>query len=122
MKYVALIFISLNLVSHAFAYRAVGVGGAVRARGGAPLNVNRNINVHVDRNVNVVGGGWHGYYPSTYHTVTTTAAVGHVVHTVPSDCNTTVVDGVTYTRCGPTWYRPQYVGTSVQYVVVNPPK
>lgn len=30
--------------------------------------------------------------------------------------------GVIYERCGPNWYPPQYVGTTVQYVVVNLPR
>ena len=25
-------------------------------------------------------------------------------------------------QCGSTWYQPQYAGTTVQYVVVNPPR
>lgn len=122
MKYLTLIFISLSLVSYAFAYRAVSAGAGIQARSGAPLNVNRNLNVNVTRNVNVVGSGWHGYYPAPYHPVATARAVDKIVHSVPSSCVTTVVNEVTYSQCGPTWYRPQYVGTSVQYVVVNPPK
>ena len=31
-------------------------------------------------------------------------------------------NGVTYQNCGGTWYQPQYVGTSVQYVVVTAPR
>jgi len=27
-----------------------------------------------------------------------------------------------YQQCGGVWYQPQYVGTSVQYIVINPPR
>ncbi|WP_408096558.1 hypothetical protein ACJVC5_16085 [Peredibacter sp. HCB2-198] len=132
MKYLLIAFTSLGLLSNAFAYRTVSAGG-IRARGGAPLNVNRNLNVNVNRNVNIVGGGWHGYYPASYHpiataaavtgaAVVTAAAIGSIVHSIPPTCVNTVVNGVTYSQCGSTWYQPQYVGSSVQYVVVNPPK
>jgi len=33
-----------------------------------------------------------------------------------------VVNGYTYYQCGSTWYQPAYQGSSVTYVVVNPPK
>jgi hypothetical protein len=32
-----------------------------------------------------------------------------------------VVNGVSYQQCGSSWYQPQYVGSQVTYVVVNPP-
>lgn len=36
---------------------------------------------------------------------------------------TTVVDsGVTYTQCGQYWYQRRYVGGSISYVVVDPPR
>ena len=31
-------------------------------------------------------------------------------------------NGISYSQCGSTWYQPQYYGSSVQYVVVNPPR
>ena len=33
-----------------------------------------------------------------------------------------VVGNVAYQHCGSTWYRPQYMGSTVNYVVVNPPQ
>jgi hypothetical protein len=33
-----------------------------------------------------------------------------------------VVNGYTYYQCGSAWYQPTYQGSSVTYVVVNPPK
>lgn len=132
MKYIILTLSILSFIPHSFAFRGGGASG-IHARGGAPLNVNRDVNVNVNRNVNVIGGGWHGYYPYSYHpvataavvtsaAVVTAAAVGSVAHSIPPSCVTTTVNGATYSQCGSTWYQPQYVGTSVQYVVVNPPK
>jgi hypothetical protein len=37
------------------------------------------------------------------------------------DCTTLVVDGITYSNCGGTWYQPAYSGGDVTYVVVEPP-
>lgn len=95
-------------------------------------NVNRNTNVNVNRDVHVdVDNGWddHGW---NHHPVATAAAVtatvavtsavvGSMVHSVPPSCQTIVSNGVTYSQCGSTWYQPSYVGSQVQYVVVNPP-
>jgi hypothetical protein len=33
-----------------------------------------------------------------------------------------MVNGLTYQNCGSTWYQPQHVGTSVQYIVAAPPR
>jgi len=33
----------------------------------------------------------------------------------------TVVDNVAYQNCNNVWYRPEYAGTTVQYVVVEAP-
>lgn len=96
-------------------------------------NVNRNINVdrHVDVDVHGHGGGW---YDDDYHhpvatavAVTaavgvTAAVVGSIVRSIPSGCTAVVANGITYQQCGSTWYQPQYAGTTVQYVVVNPPR
>ena len=43
-----------------------------------------------------------------------------MVYTLPPACQTVVVNGIAYSQCGSVWYQPQYVGTSVQYIVVNP--
>jgi hypothetical protein len=52
----------------------------------------------------------------------TAAVVGSVVHSIPPTCTSTVVGNVAYQQCGNTWYRPQYMGSTVNYVVVNPPR
>lgn len=99
------------------------------------VNVNRNFNsVNVNRDVDVDGGRWGGwgdaccYHPAaaaaavTAAAVTTAAVVGSSVHTLPPACSAVSVDGVVYQQCGSTWYQPQFAGTSVNYVVVNPPQ
>lgn len=53
--------------------------------------------------------------------VTTALVVGATVAALPVGCSSTVVNGIAYQHCGSTWYQPQYAGTTVQYVVVNPP-
>jgi len=109
------------------------------------INSNRNVNVNSNRNVNVnvhndvnVHGGYHGgggYYGGgcCYHPVATAAAVaaasivtaaviGSMVNTVPPSCSTVMVNGMTYSQCGNTWYQPQFSGSSTTYVVVNAPR
>ena len=103
------------------------------------VNVDRNVNVHrdidfdrdVDVDVDHHYGGWgYGccYHPAataaaaTAAAVTTAAVVGSVVNTLPASCQAVSANGLTYQRCGSTWYQPQFVGTSVNYIVVNPPR
>jgi hypothetical protein len=96
-------------------------------------NVNRNTNVNVDRNVNVnthrdvdididVDHGWNPV--ATVAAVAVTAAVvGSIVNTLPpSGCYPVQIGPTLYQQCGSYWYQPQYYGTTVQYVVVNPPR
>lgn len=72
--------------------------------------------------------GWYDDHPvATAVAVTaavgvTAAVVGSIVHSVPSNCSAVNVNGVTYQQCGSTWYQPQYAGTQVQYIVINPPR
>ena len=100
------------------------VGGSVNR----DVNVNRNVNIDRDVDVSVrrdYYDGWddHWHPVAAAAAVTATAiAVGSLVRTLPPSCTTMVVDGVSYSRCGGTWYLPQYSGTTVQYVVVNPPR
>jgi hypothetical protein len=97
-------------------------------------NVNRNVqvnqNVNVNRNVNVeveghVGGYEHPVAAAaavTAGVAVTAAAIGSVVHSIPPSCAPVAVNGVTFQQCGSTWYQPQYAGTQITYVVVNPPR
>ncbi len=54
-------------------------------------------------------------------TTATILAIGTQVSSVPPDCVSVVANGVAYQHCGPTWYQPRYVGSSVQYIVVAAP-
>ena len=96
-------------------------------------NVNRNTSVNVDRDVNVntrrdvdidvdVDRGWNPV--ATVAAVAVTAAVvGSIVNTLPpSGCYPVQIGPTLYQQCGSYWYQPQYYGTTVQYVVVNPPR
>jgi hypothetical protein len=72
-----------------------------------------------------------GYYPSTAGAyaagVVTGAVVGSAItaasyNAMSAPKTTVVVGGVTYYQVGSTWYQPVYQGSSVTYIVVNPPK
>lgn len=96
-------------------------------------DVNRDVHRDIHRDIDVdvdVDHHWHdGWYDhpiATAAAVTATAAVtaavvGSIVYSVPPSCVTTVIDGIAYQQCGGTWYQPRYAGTTVQYIVVNPP-
>ena len=96
-------------------------------------NVNRNTNVNVDRDVNVhthrdvdidvdVDRGWNPVATGAAVAVTA-AVVGSIVNTLPpSGCYPVQIGRTLYQQCGSYWYQPQYYGTTVQYVVVNPPR
>jgi len=140
---VAIAVAGLAIPSDAFAGRDAGKGAtktnvnkAANSNKNANLNNNSNKNVNVNSNKNVnVNSNRHVDvdvdYDDHHHpigtamaigaTVAVTAAiVGSVTPTLPPACNVVIVNGVTYQQCGSTWYQPQYVGSSVQYVVVAP--
>jgi hypothetical protein len=84
------------------------------------VDVNRNVNVYQE-------GGVH--YDSWGHPIATAAAatatavaVGTVVASLPPHCSSVSSGGVTLQQCGNTFYQPYFRGSSVQYVVVNPPR
>jgi hypothetical protein len=117
----ALLGIAAALVAGQLMY--TDTADARGARGYARTNVNVNRNVNVDRH------GWGCcYHPvATGVAVGATAAVtaaviGSVVYRLPPSCTSAIVNGVTYQQCGSTWYQPQYAGSNVTYVVVNPPR
>jgi len=65
------------------------------------------------------------YYPGVWAgaaAVGAALAVGTVIATLPPACETVIVNGYAYQRCGNTWYQPQYQGHSTVYVVVAPPR
>ena len=51
----------------------------------------------------------------------TAAVVGSMVNTLPPSCQPIVANGVTYQKCGGTYYQPQFSGGNTSYVVVNQP-
>jgi hypothetical protein len=67
------------------------------------------------------GNAWAHPVAAGVAVATTAAVVGSIIYSLPPSCRTVSVNGFTYQQCGSTWYRPQYVGTSVQYVVVSSP-
>ena len=98
------------------------------------VNVNRNANVNVNRNVHVHGGYHGGGY---YHDHDDGIGVGGAIAigvagmaigsmitaaALPPSCSTVSVNGITYQQCGSTWFQPQYSGSQVNYIVVNPPR
>jgi len=90
-------------------------------------SVNRNTNVDRSANVDVdVEGGWDDRHhrPVAGAAAVTAAAVvvGSMVSSVPANCVPVTHNNVVYQQCGSTWYQPQYVGSQVQYEVVNPPR
>jgi Ni/Co efflux regulator RcnB len=95
------------------------------------VNVNKRTRIDVDRNVDIdidVDNDWdhHHHHPIATGVAigaaaaVTSAVIGSIVYTLPPACSTVVVNGIAYSQCGNVWYQPQYVGTSVQYVVVTP--
>jgi hypothetical protein len=95
-------------------------------------NVNRNVNVNsttvnVNKNVNVNTGCCYNNV-GTAGAVAAGVAAGIVVGSViaasalPPKCSAVIANGVTYQNCGGAWYQPQYAGSQVTYIVVNPPK
>ena len=88
-------------------------------------NVNRNTNVNVRRDIYIdvdVDRDHHHPVATAAAVVTTAIVVGSVVNTLPPACTQVLVGNVVYQQCGGYWYQPQYVGSSVTYVVVNPPR
>ena len=109
-----------------------GGGRSVKRGGNRNVNRNKNVNRNVNRNVNVnvnnrYYGGHHGHYGS-YHghpilAFATVMAVGSIVAaaTMPTTCTTVVTNGVSYRRCGSSYYQPFYQGDTLVYKVVNSP-
>jgi hypothetical protein len=90
------------------------------------VNSNKNVNVNSNRNVNVDVDVDNHHHPvgtavAIGATVAVTAAVvGSMTTTLPPACRVVMVNGLAYQQCGTVWYQPQYVGSSVQYVVIAP--
>ena len=88
-------------------------------------NKNTNVNVNANRHVDVDVDVDRGFHPvAAVATVMVTAAViGSMTPSLPpSGCYPVQMGNVIYQQCGPNRYQPQYVGSSVQYVVVAAPR
>lgn len=89
-------------------------------------NSNRNVNVNSNRHVDVDVDVDRDFHPvgtalAVGATVAVTSAIiGSTVNALPPACVPVQVGNILYQQCGTTWYQPQYVGSSVQYVVVAP--
>ena len=105
------------------------------------VNVNRNVNINRDVDVHrhyggdyhndwdnagafvagaVVGGITGAAIASASQPNTVVVTAGTVVTTLPSGCTTAIINGISYHQCGGVYYRPQYSGGSVVYVVTTP--
>jgi hypothetical protein len=107
-----------------------GIGSGDRGdrnvdRGDRNTNINNNQNINVD-----VDDGWGGDWD--HHPIAagvafgtaaafTAAAIGSVYYSLPPGCSPYAYGSMSYYGCGGYWYQPQYVGTSVQYTVVEAP-
>jgi hypothetical protein len=107
----------------------VNQGGNTVARGGNRVNTG-NVNIGNDVNIDVDRGwdndGW-DYHPVARGVAfgtaaaVTSAVVGSMIYSLPPSCANRLYGGVTYSYCDGVWYQPQYAGSSVTYIVVNPP-
>jgi len=96
------------------------------------VNVNRNVNKNVNVNVNHHhhGHGHNRYYgrPGYYAgrplaVFTTSLIIGSMIaaSTMPSSCVTVVTNGISYRKCGSSYYQPFYEGDNLVYKVVVSP-
>ncbi len=50
------------------------------------------------------------------------AAVGSWIYSLPPDCTSISIGGITYEQCGSAWYRPHYTGVHIAYESVAAPR
>lgn len=88
-------------------------------------NVNKNVNVNVNHNRYYGGHGrGYGYYGGRpILAFSTGLIIGSVIASasMPTTCVTTYVNGISYRRCGSSYYQPFYQGDTMVYKVVNSP-
>ena len=89
-------------------------------------NVNKNVNVNVNHNNRYYGGhgrgyGYYGGRPIV--AFSTGLVIGSIIASasMPTSCVTTYVNGISYRRCGSSYYQPFYEGDTMVYRVVNSP-
>lgn len=70
------------------------------------------------------GPYWPGYWgpAAVWGAAATAVAVGTIIATLPPECVTVVVNGVSYRDCGGNWFEPRYDGHAVVYVAVKDPR
>lgn len=116
--------------------RAAGGGARASVSGGAAArtsisgNVNSNRNINVDRNRDIDidvdnRNDWVDDHPvgaAVAVAAVASAVIGSTVYSIPPSCSVVEVNSVTYQQCGSIWYEPRYVGTSIEYVVVDAPQ
>jgi hypothetical protein len=106
----------------------VNRSGANVNRSGNRVNTG-DVNVNVNRNVDIDNDCCDGGWGDNYHPVargaavaaTTAVVMGAYYNSLPGNCVTVVRVGINYSQCGSTWYQPIYSGSNVQYVVVPAP-
>lgn len=64
---------------------------------------------------------YHPYWPGYWAGAATATAVGAWAFSLPRSCVAVNIGGITYERCGNTWYHPSYRGSQVVYQVVVKP-
>jgi hypothetical protein len=115
------------LVASSFVFTADAYA-ARNSRNVTRTSVNKNVNVNTHKHVDVDVDVDRRYHPvgtalAVGATVAVTSAVvGSIVNSVPPSCVPVQMGAVMYQQCGSSWYQPQYAGSTVQYVVVNPPR
>jgi hypothetical protein len=91
--------------------------GSRPPRSNPPSKGNRDVNVNVDRNVNVDvddrrNGGRY---------VAGALVAGAFISSLPSGCNTVVINGISYYDCNNVYYVESFQGTEVVYESVPAP-
>ena len=126
LRPVALAFLAMLVVSSTLFVPDAYAGR--NSRNVTRTSVNKNVNVNTHKSVNVDVDVDRHYHPvgtalAVGATVAVTSAVvGSIVNSVPPSCVPVQMGAVIYQQCGSSWYQPQYAGSTVQYVVVNPPR
>ena len=85
---------------------------------------NGNRHRHVNHNNRYYGGRHYGYYRGRPLAAFTTAlVVGTMVAaaTMPKTCTTVITNGISYRRCGSSYYQPFYESDTLVYKVVVSP-
>jgi hypothetical protein len=86
--------------------------------------INRDVNIDADNgrwDWNNNGCCWGAGAGIVAGAAITAAAIGSTVYALPVGCGNVYVNGMTYYSCDGTWYEPHFIGTTVEYEVVEPP-